>query len=97
MALLDLPPELIELILTFLPAFDILKLGQCCRKLREITLHDVLWEECARRDYSIDLRQMNSDVKESKHKSARQFYLEILVPFGSSLQTIWQLSILLYA
>ena len=91
MLLEDLPPELIESILTLLPASSILNLGLCSRKLKNITINEHVWEKCARRDYLVDLRKTKLEV-ETKCTSARQFYHKVLVPFGSSLQTIWQVS-----
>ena len=91
MILEDFPPELIEFILTFLPASSIMRLGHCSRKMRAITIKEHVWRQCAQRDYSVDLRRNRLDDEESECTSARKFYHKILLPFGSSLRPVWNL------
>ena len=93
MLLQDLPPELIEHILTFLPASDIFNVGQSCRKLRNVTFSDPIWEKCIKRDFLIDLIcDREGSLKQPSIFSARQFYVTIIMPFGLSLLNIWQLT-----
>ena len=52
----DLPPEVVDNILTYLDPIDILRIGWCCQKLQTIANNEQVWIKCALRKYSIDLR-----------------------------------------
>ena len=98
MVLQELPPELIEKILSYLTAIDILRVSLCCQKLRNIANNDTVWIECAFREYSINLSIKSGDMSTSNLRSSsictspKLFTLKILVPFGSNFQELWQLT-----
>ena len=96
MVLQDLPPEVIETILTYLNPKDILKVGWCCRNLQTIARNEQVWIQCALRKYSVDLRNNLLDASDDKSshdqyicRSARIFTVKILMPLGIDFKEIW--------
>ena len=71
-----LSPEILERIILFMPFNDILKLGECCVRLNDISKCETVWERLAERDYGVKLR----GTEASEEKSARLFYLKVLKP-----------------
>ena len=90
MGLEELPPEVVEHILTYLDPVDILRIGECCRTLQTIANNDQVWVNCALRKYSIDLR---NDICDSDGSSARIFTAKILMPLNIDFKEIWCLQI----
>ena len=70
----QLAPEILERIILFMPFNDILRLGECCVRLSEITRSEAVWEKLAERDYGINLRRTEA----SEEKFAKLFYLNYL-------------------
>ena len=83
--LCNLPTEIIEKIVLLLPACDIVRLGQCCLRLREITRNETIWKSLVDRDYSIDIKR----TENLEEKSARLFYLKILTRYGCMLSRLF--------
>ena len=79
--LIKLPPEILERIILRLPALDILTLGQCCLRLKEISRNERIWENLAKRDYKVSLKRGET----SKNQSARHLYFKLLMPYGPLL------------
>ena len=98
MLLQELPPEILENILSYLNSADILKVTWCSQKLRKISTNEQVWIKCALREYSIDLHEDNySDGNGNLHNgnictSARLFTIKVLMPIGPHFQNIWQLT-----
>ena len=95
--ILELPLEIVELIVLKLPYDDILKIGTCSKQLNEVTQCQSLWEKCANRDFNVNLKctksQNCSTLKEEEVQrsfSARIFYRNILRQYGKALHTTWQ-------
>ena len=100
MGLEELPPEVVEHILTYLDPVDILRIGWCCQTLQAIANNDQVWVNCALRKYSIDLRNdiCDSDDGRPSHgqdvgHSARIFTAKILMPLNIDFKEIWCLQI----
>ena len=92
----DLPPEVVDNILTYLDPIDILRIGWCCQKLQTIANNEQVWVKCALRKYSIDLRNdvcvsidNNANSDQDKCPSARIFTAKILMPLNIDFKEIW--------
>ena len=98
MLLQNLPPELIERVFTFLCAADILNISWCCQRLRSIANSEHVWVKCARREYSINLKQptytsnTTNCSENDRCTSARLFCIKILMPMGPVFKIIWKLT-----
>ena len=78
-------PELIEHVLSYLPASDIVHVSRCSRYLQNIAFNEHLWEKYAHLNYGVDLhRDRNSP---SKNTSVRLFVLLILDQYGKFLSS----------
>ena len=100
MGLEELPPEVVEHILTYLDPMDILRIGWCCQTLQTIAKNEQVWVNCALRKYSVDLRNdvCDSDDDRPSHDqdvrpSARIFTAKILMPLDIDFKEIWCLQI----
>ena len=98
MVLQELPPEVIENILTYLTPIDILRTSWCCKTLQSIANNEQVWVKCALREYSVDLRNSIRRLTDDKYSdnqstctSARIFTIKILMHFGSYFKELWQL------
>ena len=100
----DLPPEVVDNILTYLDPIEILKIGWCCQKLQTIANNEQVWVKCALRKYSIDLRNNTWDSDDDRPiclssydpyvcPSARIFTAKILMPLNIDFKEIWCLQI----
>ena len=80
MNIVQLPPEILEKILTRLSGSDICSLRQTCSTLLQVCDKNSVWSEISRRDYGIDL---------SGAAPAREIYQKLLERFGFCLG-LWQ-------
>ena len=80
MNIVQLPPEILEKILTRLTGRDICSLRQTCSTLLQVCDKNSVWAEISRRDYRIDL---------PGGAPAREIYQKLLERFGFCLG-LWQ-------
>ena len=94
--ILQLPLELVELVMLNLSYDDINNIGVCCKLLNEVVNRQTFWEKVAQKDFGVNLTSTkklcvssSEDVVE-RNRSAKIFYKEILLPYGNALKEIWQ-------
>ena len=92
--LLNLPLELVELVLLNL-SYDDIKNIRCCNKiLNQIISRETFWEKIAMRDFGVDLPSTKSlsSAEESVERnfSSKVFYREVLLKYGNLLPKVWQ-------
>ena len=81
----QLSVEIIERILLFLNPKDVLIMGKCCIRLRDITKNELIWTKLVKRDYGIDIRRSPNP----NEKSVRVLYSNILEKYGRLLSTLF--------
>ena len=80
MNIVQLPPEILEKLLTRLSGRDICRLRQTCSRLLQVCDKNSVWWEISRRDYGVDL---------PAGAPAREIYQKLLERFGFCLG-LWQ-------
>ena len=81
----QLSVEIIERIVLFLNPKDVLNMGKCCSRLRDITKNELIWTKLVKRDYGIDVRRSPNP----NENSVRILYSNILEKFGCLLSTLF--------
>ncbi|KAK7505289.1 hypothetical protein BaRGS_00003451 [Batillaria attramentaria] len=83
--LLDLPNELLQHVLRFLPGRDIVSVARTCRRFHGITQIEAVWQHKCQQDYGIRLaEQRDSDF------TYQRLYTRLLYQFGHCLG-LWKL------
>ncbi|XP_038662092.1 F-box only protein 31 isoform X4 [Scyliorhinus canicula] len=85
-SLLDLPPELLVEIFSFLPGVSLPNIAAACRKFQQILNTDTIWRRRCRQEYGVteNLRRL-----EMVGVACRDLYIKLLHPYRNILG-LWQ-------